>query len=68
MSITDELKKEYPQAFYEFPICKNCGEEFVHRMVRETTEHWSESKQCWGEYPSYRYWCGECENEIELED
>ena len=51
-----------------YPICKNCGEDFSHRIYRETTENWHHRHQCWGENPSYSYWCGECENEIELEE
>lgn len=49
------------------PICKDCGEDFSHRIVKETTEHWSEQNQCWGECPSVSYYCGNCENEVELD-
>tara|TARA_R100000234_G_C4867964_1_gene122042 strand:- start:316 stop:474 length:159 start_codon:yes stop_codon:yes gene_type:complete len=49
------------------PICKDCGEDFSYKVVRETTEHWSEQNQCWGECPSVSYYCGNCENEIELD-
>ena len=49
------------------PICKDCGEDFSYKIVKETTEHWSEQNQCWGECPSVSYYCGECENEIELD-
>ena len=37
------------------------------KIVKETMEHWSEQNQCWGENPSVSYYCGNCENEIELD-
>ena len=38
------------------------------RIVKETTEHWSERNQCWGEDPSVSYWCLTCENYVEIEE
>ena len=49
------------------PICKDCGEDCSYKIVKETMEHWSEQNQCWGENPSVSYYCGNCENEIELD-
>lgn len=48
------------------PNCENCGEEHSHRIIKETSEHWSEENQCWGANPSVSFFCGECQNEIEL--